>query len=179
MPKKSRSLSYIWANALTAYFTIRYNDSSSVKRQLLFFLSIKPPVRRRINKINCNLSEITHRRVANGCSDASGGAWAYMAISKTPVIRTRKRRTLLIHPLGMLPTILASLQINETRKIAGTVAKTRESNDCVRLRRICRFTANEATITISLTPKSFIVSPWSDSVNWWVGHERDSHFHRR
>lgn len=52
---------------------------------------------------------VTYRRVANGCNDASGGACAYMAISRTPVIRTRKRRILLIHPLGMLPTILASL----------------------------------------------------------------------
>lgn len=118
-----------------------------------FFIHQTIYIRRRINKINCYLSEITHRRVANGCSDASGGAWAYMAISRTPVIRTRKRRTLLIHPLGMLPTILASLQINETGKIASTVAKTRQrSNDRVRLTWICRFTANEAMITISLTP---------------------------
>lgn len=48
------------------------------------------------------------RRVVKGCNDASGGACAYMAIRSTPVIKTRKRRILLIHPLGRLPPILAN-----------------------------------------------------------------------
>lgn len=33
-----------------------------------------------------------------------------MAMRRTPVVRTRKRRIFLIHPLGTLPTILDSLQ---------------------------------------------------------------------
>ena len=54
--------------------------------------------------------KMTYLRAVKGCRDASGGAWANMAMSRTPVTRTRQRRTRLIQPLGTLPTILANLQ---------------------------------------------------------------------
>lgn len=96
----------------------------------------------------------TYRRVANGCSDASGGAWAYMAISRTPVIRTRKRRILLIHPLGMLPTILTSLQINRNKYHIDVVADSHE-----------RVVSTGTTVTMSLVPADRLSIPFRISIN--------------
>jgi hypothetical protein len=70
-----------------------------------------------------------------------------MAIRRTPVIRTRKRRILLIHPLGTPPTILACLQVNrrsenQPASIAVAIASDlRDPPRCVGSR--CFFTIDD------------------------------------
>lgn len=111
------SLSVYRTNATSTVSNLFY----STERQKRFASFTRRIVGRPTNNVIAikKIKEITYRRVANGWSDASGGAWAYMAIRRIPVIRTRKRRILLIHPLGMLPTILTSLQINKMGKLCG------------------------------------------------------------
>lgn len=51
-------------------------------------------------------------------------------MSRTPVIKTRKRRIFLIHPLGTLPTILASLQQKNDESDMEAVRTRGGSDDC-------------------------------------------------